>query len=77
MKIGLWTAENGPSPEVDQWISHHVHQQSLQQFFSDELQVEGNSCSFSSDLLPSLGATINQSARLRRFIVSPYDHRYR
>ncbi|KAK1279713.1 Potassium channel KAT1 [Acorus gramineus] len=50
---------------------------SLQQFFSDELQVEGNSCSFSSDLLPSLGATINQSARLRRFIVSPYDHRYR
>ncbi|VFR03061.1 unnamed protein product [Cuscuta campestris] len=29
------------------------------------------------DLLPSLGARINQSAELRKYIVSPFDPRYR
>ncbi|KAG1335230.1 putative Potassium channel KAT1 [Cocos nucifera] len=39
--------------------------------------MESNGYSFSSDLLPSLGATINQSVELRKFIISPYDPRYR
>ncbi|KAG6530064.1 hypothetical protein ZIOFF_012285 [Zingiber officinale] len=42
-----------------------------------KLQPFGESYSFSSDLLPSLGANINQSIKLRRFIVSPFDSRYR
>lgn len=32
---------------------------------------------FSSDLLPSLGARINQATILRRYIISPYSSRYR
>lgn len=31
----------------------------------------------SNDLLPSLGARINQETRLRRYIISPFDPRYR
>ncbi|KAL5197262.1 hypothetical protein ABZP36_000774 [Zizania latifolia] len=33
--------------------------------------------SFSSSILPSLGARSHRHVRLRRFIVSPYDRRYR
>ncbi|WOL14160.1 hypothetical protein Cni_G22940 [Canna indica] len=36
-----------------------------------------SSYSFSGELLPSLGANINQSFQLRKFIISPYDPRYR
>ncbi|XP_044356013.1 potassium channel KAT2 isoform X2 [Aegilops tauschii subsp. strangulata] len=32
---------------------------------------------FHNDLLPSLGARANQSIKLRKFIISPYDSRYR
>ncbi|PUZ58619.1 hypothetical protein GQ55_5G523800 [Panicum hallii var. hallii] len=32
---------------------------------------------FHNDLLPSLGARANQSIKLRKFIISPYDPRYR
>ncbi|XP_056158482.1 potassium channel KAT1-like isoform X2 [Syzygium oleosum] len=32
---------------------------------------------FSSDLLPSLGARINQTTKLRKYIISPYTPRYR
>ncbi|CAL4978542.1 unnamed protein product [Urochloa decumbens] len=32
---------------------------------------------FHNDLLPSLGARVNQSIKLRKFIISPYDPRYR
>ncbi|CAM0880363.1 unnamed protein product [Alopecurus aequalis] len=32
---------------------------------------------FQNDLLPSLGARANQSIKLRKFIISPYDSRYR
>ncbi|XP_010538533.1 PREDICTED: potassium channel KAT1 [Tarenaya hassleriana] len=32
---------------------------------------------FSADLLPSLGARINQSTKLRKHIISPFDPRYR
>ncbi|KAI6705856.1 hypothetical protein NL676_008818 [Syzygium grande] len=32
---------------------------------------------FSSDLLPSLGARINQTTKLRKYIISPYAPRYR
>nr|XP_029119078.1 potassium channel KAT2 isoform X2 [Elaeis guineensis] len=49
----------------------------FQRFCDDGFQMESNGYSFSSDLLPSLGATINQSAKLRKFIISPYDTRYR
>ncbi|KAG6487210.1 hypothetical protein ZIOFF_055793 [Zingiber officinale] len=38
---------------------------------------ESSGYSFSSDLLPSLGAHINQSVKLRRFMISPFDPRYR
>ncbi|MCE2055192.1 hypothetical protein HAX54_042150 [Datura stramonium] len=32
---------------------------------------------FSSDLLPSLGTKINQETKLRKYIISPFDPRYR
>ncbi|RWR89113.1 inward rectifying potassium channel [Cinnamomum micranthum f. kanehirae] len=49
----------------------------LQRFCNDEFRMESGSYSFSSDLLPSLGARINQTTKLRTFIVSPFDPRYR
>ncbi|XP_026655988.2 potassium channel KAT3-like isoform X2 [Phoenix dactylifera] len=49
----------------------------LQRFCHDGFQMENGVYSFSSDLLPSLGATINQSTKLRRYTVSPYDPHYR
>ncbi|RRT82317.1 hypothetical protein GW17_00049964 [Ensete ventricosum] len=51
----------------------------FQPFCYDGFQESSSSSSysFSSDLLPSLGANINQSVKLRKFIVSPYDPRYR
>ncbi|XP_039119984.1 potassium channel KAT3-like isoform X2 [Dioscorea cayenensis subsp. rotundata] len=48
----------------------------LKQFSNDESQTERGSYS-STDLLPSLGETINKSVQLRKYIVSPYDPRYR
>ncbi|KAJ6766311.1 POTASSIUM CHANNEL KAT1 [Salix purpurea] len=50
----------------------------LQSFCSEEVQMEGapHGSFFSSDLLPSLGARMNQATKLRRCIVSPYDPRY-
>ncbi|XP_074579118.1 potassium channel KAT3-like [Curcuma longa] len=38
---------------------------------------DGSNYSFSGELLPSLGASINRSANLRKFIILPYDPRYR
>ncbi|KAL2244677.1 potassium channel KAT3 [Sesamum indicum] len=32
---------------------------------------------FSSDLIPSLGARINRATKLRKYIISPFDPRYR
>uniref|UniRef100_A0A453NL36 Potassium channel n=6 Tax=Aegilops tauschii subsp. strangulata TaxID=200361 RepID=A0A453NL36_AEGTS len=49
----------------------HFHQ------FWDGLHINGSSDSFAIELLPSLGATINHSNKLKKFIVSPYDPRYR
>nr|GMD06518.1 potassium channel KAT3-like isoform X1 [Ipomoea batatas] len=51
----------------------------LKRFCVDELQpkTETNYGFFSSDLLPSLGARINQTTKLRKFINSPFDPRYR
>ncbi|KAG8634670.1 potassium channel KAT1 isoform X2 [Manihot esculenta] len=48
-------------------------------FCSDDIQMEGipHGSFFSSDLLPSLGARINQATTLRRHIISPYNSRYR
>ncbi|THU49172.1 hypothetical protein C4D60_Mb06t06760 [Musa balbisiana] len=40
-------------------------------------ESSSSSYSFSSDLLPSLGKNINQSVKLRKFIISPYNPRYR
>lgn len=45
-------------------------------FWDDKYEMESFG-SYPNDLLPSLGATINQSAKLRRSIISPYDARYR
>ncbi|XP_031392282.1 potassium channel KAT3-like [Punica granatum] len=51
----------------------------FQRFCFDEFQTESISHGsfFSSDLLPSLGARINQATKLRKYIISPYNPRYR
>ncbi|PWZ23473.1 Potassium channel KAT1 [Zea mays] len=54
-----------------------AHSKSCFQQFWDGVHVKRNSGSFTIELLPSLGATINQSNKLQRFIISPYDPRYR
>uniref|UniRef100_A0A0E0C5B3 Potassium channel n=1 Tax=Oryza meridionalis TaxID=40149 RepID=A0A0E0C5B3_9ORYZ len=42
-----------------------------------ELSRDGSHYSISSAILPSLGARSNRRIKLRRFIISPYDRRYR
>nr|XP_010925144.1 LOW QUALITY PROTEIN: potassium channel AKT1-like [Elaeis guineensis] len=42
-----------------------------------ELSRDGSHYSLSSGILPSLGAMTNRRIKLRRFIVSPYERRYR
>nr|CAI77627.1 potassium uptake channel [Zea mays] len=42
-----------------------------------ELSWDGSHYSISSGILPSLGARSNRRVKLRPFIVSPYDRRYR
>nr|DAD33865.1 TPA_asm: hypothetical protein HUJ06_012716 [Nelumbo nucifera] len=50
----------------------------LQRFCSNDLQMDtSNHGFFSSDLLPSLGARINQETKLRRYIISPFNPHYR
>ncbi|XP_057738008.1 potassium channel KAT3 [Arachis stenosperma] len=51
----------------------------FQRFWMDEFQMPSFSHSsfLNNDLLPSLGARINQETRLRKYIVSPFDPRYR
>lgn len=51
----------------------------FRRFCIDEYQIDSvaQSSFFSTDLLPSLGARINQSTRLRKYIISPYNPRYR
>ncbi|CAL5022910.1 unnamed protein product [Urochloa decumbens] len=48
----------------------------FQQFW-DGVQVKKSSDSFTIDHLPSLGATVNHSNKLQKFIISPYDPHYR
>jgi len=52
----------------------------FQRFWLDEYQM-GNiphgSFLANDDLLPSLGARINQEIRLRRYVISPFNPRYR
>ncbi|KAL0374480.1 UNVERIFIED_CONTAM: Potassium channel AKT1 [Sesamum radiatum] len=43
----------------------------------DQLSREGSHYSLSTGILPSLGARSNRRVKLRSFIVSPYDRRYR
>ncbi|XVE98269.1 hypothetical protein REPUB_Repub03eG0091100 [Reevesia pubescens] len=43
----------------------------------EHLSRESSHYSLSTGILPSLGARSNRRVKLRRFIVSPYDHRYR
>ncbi|KAM1004561.1 hypothetical protein ACFX2I_004714 [Malus domestica] len=51
----------------------------FRRFCIDEYQMDtvAQSSFFSTDLLPSLGARINQSTKLRKYIISPYNPRYR
>ncbi|KAG8365622.1 hypothetical protein BUALT_Bualt18G0125300 [Buddleja alternifolia] len=50
----------------------------LKRFGVEEFHISTtHSGSFSSDLLPSLGARISRATKLRRYIVSPFDPRYR
>ncbi|GLT45003.1 hypothetical protein SLA2020_188710 [Shorea laevis] len=43
----------------------------------EHLSRESSHYSLSTGILPSLGARSNRSVKLRRFIISPYDRRYR
>ncbi|KAL2327098.1 hypothetical protein Fmac_020525 [Flemingia macrophylla] len=60
-------------------MSFPLGQKFFKRFCVDEFQMGTlpYSSFLSSDLLPSLGARINQETRLRRYIVSPFDPRYR
>ncbi|KAE8673336.1 Potassium channel KAT1 [Hibiscus syriacus] len=51
----------------------------FQRFCNDEFQMDNDirGSFFSSDLLPSLGARINQTTKLRRYIISPFNPHYR
>ncbi|KAG6471724.1 hypothetical protein ZIOFF_069170 [Zingiber officinale] len=42
-----------------------------------EISPDGSHYSLSTGILPSLGARSNRRVKLRRFIISPYDQRYR
>ncbi|OVA00508.1 Cyclic nucleotide-binding domain [Macleaya cordata] len=43
----------------------------------EQISLDGSHYSLSAGILPSLGARSNRRMKLRRFIVSPYDRRYR
>ncbi|XP_042973333.1 potassium channel AKT1-like [Carya illinoinensis] len=43
----------------------------------EQLSRDGSHYSVSTGILPSLGARSNRRVKLRRLIISPYDHRYR
>nr|AKR53708.1 KAT1-type channel [Ammopiptanthus mongolicus] len=51
----------------------------FQRFWIDEFQMGSyaHSSFLSNDLLPSLGARMNHETRLRRYIISPFNPRYR
>lgn len=42
-----------------------------------ELSRDGSQYSISNAILPALGARSNRRVKLRRFIISPHDFRYR
>ncbi|XP_077251000.1 potassium channel KAT3-like isoform X2 [Tasmannia lanceolata] len=50
---------------------------SIQRFCNDEFQMQSSSSSLSGNLLPSLGARINQTTKRRKSIVSPFNSHYR
>ncbi|CAL0334665.1 unnamed protein product [Lupinus luteus] len=64
-------------------ITHNMSLSCAKNFFKrfciDEFQIGSyaHSSFLSNDLLPSLGARINQEATLRRYIISPFNPRYR
>ncbi|XP_031096572.1 potassium channel AKT1-like isoform X1 [Ipomoea triloba] len=43
----------------------------------EQLSRDGSQFSLSTGILPSLGARSNRRVKLRKSIISPYDHRYR
>lgn len=43
----------------------------------EQLSRDGSQYSLSTGILPSLGARSNRRVKLRSFILSPYDRRYR
>ncbi|KFK41169.1 hypothetical protein AALP_AA2G094700 [Arabis alpina] len=43
----------------------------------EQLSRESSHFSLSTGILPSLGARSNRRVKLKRFIISPYDHKYR
>ncbi|KQJ94221.1 potassium channel KAT1 isoform X2 [Brachypodium distachyon] len=55
----------------------HAHSKSYFHKFWNGLQFNGSNDSFSIELLPSLGATINHCNKLQKFIISPYDRLYK
>ena len=43
----------------------------------EQLSMDGSHYSFSTGILPSLGGSSARRIKLKRFIISPYDRRYR
>ncbi|KAF7803177.1 Potassium channel KAT1 [Senna tora] len=60
-------------------MSYSCAKNFFQRFWVDEFQMGSfaHSSFLSNDLLPSLGARINQETRLRRYIISPFNTWYR
>ncbi|KAG6471982.1 hypothetical protein ZIOFF_069437 [Zingiber officinale] len=56
-------------------LESHLHLSGPGAFHDDG--DDSSNYSFSGELLPSLGASINRSANPRKFIILPYDPRYR
>lgn len=43
----------------------------------EQMSRDGSQYSLTTAILPSLGARSNRRVKLRNFIISPYDRRYR
>ncbi|KAM7505952.1 hypothetical protein LguiB_004856 [Lonicera macranthoides] len=56
------------------FTNNFLHRFCLEEF---QLHTGSHSSFFSSDLLPSLGANVNPEIKLRRYMVSPFNPRYR
>ena len=65
--------------EAPQTLSISCTRNFLERFCVEEYNMDSmkHNSFLSADLLPSLGASTNQSTKLRKHIVSPFDPRFR